>query len=107
MQILRLHPRPSLPDSARELVEVAGAFICSWLDNFEGDRMRKPATVVIMNECSNMGCRRRPVVARKVSDFWVTQCDRCLSKEITLDIERISRAAGDFYKPRRRLDPAA
>lgn len=70
--------------------------------------MRKPATVVIMNECSNVGCRRRPVAARKVSDFWVTQCDQCLSKEITLDIERISLAAGDPpLKRRRRLDPAA
>lgn len=56
--------------------------------------MRQPDTMILMNECANKGCRRRPVVARKIGDFWVTHCERCISKTITIDFERIAAVYG-------------
>jgi hypothetical protein len=52
--------------------------------------MVTPATTVVMNNCSNQGCRKRPVVAERLSDFWVTKCADCAKlPQITLDIARI------------------
>jgi hypothetical protein len=45
-----------------------------------------------MNECSNSKCRRRPVVAEKLSDFWVTKCEECSKlPSISLDKHSMSR----------------
>jgi hypothetical protein len=54
--------------------------------------MKKPALVVISNECCAKGCRRKPVQAEKMSDFWVARCGECAGKKITLDLDKIMAA---------------
>jgi hypothetical protein len=68
--------------------------------------MRQLPTFLLMNECSNMGCRKRPVVAERLSDFWVTKCEDCRKlPSINLDIERIAAVYSKLKT--RRVRPAA
>lgn len=52
----------------------------------------KHVLVVISEICCAKGCKRKAVWATKLSDFWVAQCDECVSKKITLDLEKIMAA---------------
>ena len=59
----------------------------------------KIATMILMNECSNGTCRRRPVVAEKLSDFWIMKCEECAKlPQITLDKNSMARIAQVYGK---------
>ena len=49
--------------------------------------------IVISATCCNKGCTRVSRFARRLSDFWVTECEQCSAGEITLDMDKISAAA--------------
>ena len=51
--------------------------------------MKTPDWIRISKYCVNVGCKRRGVAAKRLSDFWVVLCDQCRGKEITLDMKKI------------------
>jgi len=54
--------------------------------------MRKPPSIILMDECSHNGCRRKPVVFERVSDFWIGKCEECRARgTITLGGDSLGR----------------
>jgi hypothetical protein len=51
-------------------------------------------TVHIGKLCSHKGCRRRGVVAQKLSNFWVVYCEDHKGGPVTLDMTKICDEGG-------------
>jgi hypothetical protein len=49
----------------------------------------KIQTVTIGRLCSNKGCKRVARQARWFNNFWISYCDDCWGKVITLDMDKI------------------
>ena len=63
--------------------------------------MRKPPSIILMDECSHNGCRRKPVVFERVSDFWIGKCEECRARgTITLGGDSLGRMAPFYGKGR-------
>jgi len=45
-------------------------------------------TILIPNVCTALGCKRRPMTARKLSDFWVATCEAHTHARIHLDLNK-------------------